>query len=81
MADEPQERKSTIHGHSVSTDEDDKNSRHYLQALDTDEAKVIFDQAKTHGEAEFEISKNGTRQNYSAGYKDGKYTVTEQGQE
>lgn len=76
-----QQYDSTIHGHSVSTGADDDESRRYLRGLDNEEAKAIFDQAKVHGTAEFEVSRNGTRENYSAGYKDGKYTVKDEGKQ
>lgn len=79
--DDAQEYKSTIHGRSVSTGADDDESRRYLRELDNDEAKVIFDQAKRRGTAEFEVRRNGTRENYSAGYKNGKYTVKDEGKQ
>lgn len=81
MANEHVDDQNTIHGHQVSTNADDEHSRQYLRSLDVDEAKTIFEQAKRAGNAEFEINKDGTRHNYSAGYKDGKYTVTNKGKQ
>lgn len=65
----------------MNTAEDDKDSRRYLRALDTDEAKTIFNQAKVHGNAEFETRQHGVRENRTAEYKDGKYTVKDEGKE
>lgn len=80
--DEREDYRSMIHGHEVHTDEDDRGSRRYLRGLDNDEARTIFREAKVHGNAEFETrSPNGARTNYSAGYKSGRYTVTDEGKE
>jgi len=39
-----------IDGHKVDGDED---GRHYLYALETSEAKIIFEHAKKHGAADY----------------------------
>lgn len=81
MEEEKQDYRSTIHGHVVNTDADDKDSRRYLRSLDTDEAKTIFNQARVHGNAEFETRQRGMRENHSAQYEDGRYTVRREGKE
>lgn len=69
-----------IHGHSVLSD--DLHGMRYLRKLDPDEAKTIFQQAKTQGSAEFETrTPGGRRHNYSARYKNGRYTLKDQGRE
>ncbi len=61
---------ATIDGHSVDGDDE---GRHYLYALEYNEAKVLFEYAKRHGEAEFEDRKKG--RNYTLKYQGGEYTV------
>ena len=53
----------TIDGHKVDGDED---GRHYLYALETSEAKIIFEHAKKHGTADFEDHKYN--RNYTLRY-------------
>lgn len=59
-----------IHGHHVEGDEDGMK---YLHSLDSDEARVIFDYARSHGHAEFEDHAN--RHNYTLTDKNGVYEV------
>jgi hypothetical protein len=64
----------TIHGHSISYEDDALEGVHYLQnKLDMDESKVYFDEAKRRGEAEFE---DNHRWNYTLTYNDGTYVLT-----
>jgi hypothetical protein len=53
---------ANIHGHSVDGDDAGQIA---LRHLDNEEALVLFDYAKHHGEAEFEGMVNGHRLNFT----------------
>ncbi len=56
-----------IHGHKVSSEEDAKEGLNYLEHnIQTEEAKVFFDQAKLKGSVQFE---DGKGHNYTLLYK------------
>ena len=63
-----------IYGHKVYSEEDAKEGVDYLDnAIQSEEAKVFFDQAKIKSSAQFE---NDEGQNYTLLYKkDGTYWV------
>lgn len=74
------QHKSTLHGHVVYCDDED--IRHYFRHLDHDEADMIFDRAKAHGHAEFEVKKHdGSRHNCSMRHHNGYYAVENEGRQ
>jgi len=62
----------TIDNHTVTGDDD---GCRYLNSLEYNEAKVIFEHAKRHGMADFEDHR--TRRNYTLHYHNGAYTVND----
>lgn len=48
------EQKTTIAGHTVSFDLNSANGEYYLRSRPSAEVKVFFDEAYTHGSAQFE---------------------------
>lgn len=78
MEHEQPQHKETIHGHPVYCD--DQDVRMYLKRLDSHEADVIFQYAKHHGRADFEMKKGSTRYNCYLDYNDdGTYAAISEG--
>lgn len=73
------EHKSTLHGHIVYCDDED--IRHYLKHLSGDEADVIFEHAKVHGSADFDMNHHGTHHRCHVEHGNGFYVVTSAGTE
>lgn len=73
---------SFIHGHSVQSSAHANGPRGYLRGLDVEEAKPLFNYARLHNDAQFEVRHlNGVRENYGLEHKGGKYTVKDQGKQ
>lgn len=53
---------ATVHGHTVDGEWEAVAA---LKKLDSEEAKVLFEYARHHGEAEFEGNVNGKRRDYT----------------
>jgi len=64
-----------IHGHTVTGEDDVVKGMDYLDYdLQYDEAQVIFEQAKAHGQAQFE---DGQERNFTLKHNsDGTYTIS-----
>lgn len=66
--------KITVHGHTINYESEAHSGISYLMNnLDYEEAKVIFQQAKTHGHAAFEDHQN---REYTLEYHGGTYTLS-----
>ncbi len=62
-------QKTEFYGHSVFYDENDRYGYEYLsRKIDREETKVLFDYAKSHGQAQFETQ---TGKNYSLVHNNG----------
>ncbi|MDD5589953.1 MAG: hypothetical protein PHQ47_02130 [Candidatus Portnoybacteria bacterium] len=65
--------RTTFHNYVLEFEENDRHGYDYLASkLNSEEAKVYFDYAKSHGEAQFETQSG---KDYSLFHKDGLYTL------
>lgn len=72
---------SFIHGHSVESSVHANGVRGYLRGLDVEEAKPVFNYARLHTDAEFEIRQHNIRENFGMAFKAGKYKVRDEGKQ